>query len=505
MRETTDSQTVQSRQSQDKQQSQSQNWRQGPPQSQHSSERFDDEFDYNLLRGIEEPYHIDRHRDSSNNEADNRPFRSDNNGHNRPINGDSASKEIILNFDEDNDNGRHNNHYNDPSYDNNHNHYPNEDRRERNFNNDNRNYNSNGRRFNDRGPYNFNRNNNNNIRDANYNFNNYNRPDFRENVKRIKLPGSVMDSIAQNTSLSLKILSVESLERKFTDALREYSISERNKRFNTVAFKTSTQFKHETIENLVGQEWKSKLSEKIETQWPDRYHQNIQLATREKRDQFIQLIHTKTNPLNQLETSLVKTPFEELHYSRKKVRLEISKVPLWINIQDIEEKIKSYVSAKGNMSEFKEGKPYRSVPDGMTRVVIWSVDAQAFEDIFDNMTSGLSFYNPADKQSRTLYPKIGCRPWSCRSCHFLGGGQHPPKCNKKSCSRCGDPRHMARDCSSHTTQCTNCNQEGHLATDIHCPIYFRETFKEIKRVDIPLSYLENGLKRFYLYKLLSYK
>ena len=64
---------------------------------------------------------------------------------------------------------------------------------------------------------------------------------------------------------------------------------------------------------------------------------------------------------------------------------------------------------------------------------------------------------------------------------------------------------MTRDCKSNIRFCPLCKRKGHRAKDTHCPTYLYELTKELKKMAIPLEWMEDKDMRMTLIKSIQLK
>lgn len=151
---------------------------------------------------------------------------------------------------------------------------------------------------------------------------------------------------------------------------------------------------------------------------------------------------------------------------------------------------------KAEFIEFKEGKPYG--PKQEIRDIRFKANANGIRALFGIGSPPSHNGRVVLLSGRAIYPKMIIKPWSCRTCYYIGP-EH--KCTGRViCVKCGRTNHMIKDCRSKLRRCANCKQNGHGVKEKTCPVYRKALGREIKRVDMPIEYLANSDMRKLLKK-----
>lgn len=202
--------------------------------------------------------------------------------------------------------------------------------------------------------------------------------------------------------------------------------------------------------------------------------------------------------LNSLNGLIAKENLEGHNFVRKEVKIEITNVRAQIKHEKIYNILKGLAKEDMFISEIKNGKLHG--PAGrQARSLMFKVNGAGFDLIFNRLNGVIPYNSPDENLTLKLIPRINVRPWSCRECYFIGPNH--TNCPGKTCAQCGSKNHITKTCSNkYQRYCTNCRKIGHRARDKHCQAYLNEVIKEIKRMDIPLGFLEDKIKRFDIIK-----
>lgn len=243
----------------------------------------------------------------------------------------------------------------------------------------------------------------------------------------------------------------------------------------------------ETIER----DWVSKREQTSVIHWADKEHAYVQFMNEATKQVFMEtaLRQREADTLLFKIIKLAIPPSDSgYHFRRREIKLEITGVRPTVIISHIDESLKRIPGTNETMiSPLREGKLH-GPPGKQIRSLMFKVNANGFRTIYSKL-NGVIPYNRLDTATKLrLYPRINARPWSCRDCYYVGPNH---QCNGKACAQCGQKGHLTKDCTSQTRFCTNCKKRGHRAKDPHCPAYLREVVKEIRRMDVPLEFLED--------------
>lgn len=311
---------------------------------------------------------------------------------------------------------------------------------------------------------------------------------------------NILDSIKEQTTNIESFTNSRTISIAIDKALRESAIKERATRDSTITIRNTEELNFQLISNLIDTEWVTGQHKAPISYWQDKLHTYAQFINKDNKLEFVAATQDTRSNLNKLKGLLIRPNNNGQQLTRKEVRLEITGVRNNIKANQIEDLLKRLSGPNTNITGFKEGKPYG--PQGNQRCIMFKVNAEAFKVIFGQLQGSLPYSNSTTNTKIKLYPKLNCRPWSCRDCLYIG-----PKheCTGRLCGNCGNKNHTTKECASKTRFCSNCKRQGHRARDAHCPIYLKEVIKEIKRMDIPVEFFEDKEKRFTLIQALNYK
>jgi len=320
--------------------------------------------------------------------------------------------------------------------------------------------------------------------------------------------GSILDAIKEQTTNIEAHTNVQQVNEAISDALKEMATNERNVRESTITIRNTEELSSNSIMEIIEKEWVNRRDQAPISYWQDKVHSFVQFLNQATKQVFMEhILSLKTKePTNDLckLISLIIGPNNYGHQlTRKEVRIEIPNVRGNIQSQLID-KILSRVKGTDKdeiITNVREGKLH-GPPGHQSRSLMFKVNAKGFETIYGKMNGVIPYARAETCTKIRLYPRINARPWSCRDCFYIGPNH---TCTGKACAQCGSKDHGAKDCRSKTRFCTNCKRRGHRARDLHCPAYIREVAKEIKRMDIPLDFIEEEEKRQQLVKALILK
>lgn len=200
-----------------------------------------------------------------------------------------------------------------------------------------------------------------------------------------------------------------------------------------------------------------------------------------------------------IREAVTKANREGYHFERKPVGVMINNVRCNIKADSIEEAINNIVEKPGTISDFKEGAPNHNVVKG--RNIFFRVNGEAFKQIFKKLDGAIPYLRRESNTRMRLFAKINCKPFQCRDCFIIG--QH--QCPGRICGQCGIKGHDTRDCKAKTRYCSNCKKPGHRARDLNCIYYLDQLAKELRKMDVPIEYLEESEHRFALIKYIQLK
>lgn len=309
---------------------------------------------------------------------------------------------------------------------------------------------------------------------------------------------SILDAIKEQTTNIEHLATSGQVQSVLAETLQEFATKERITRESTITVASSQNLSLDQVAGLIDKHWIKAKEQAPTTYWKDKEHVYVQFLNQQVKEVFLEYAAAKEE-LKRLSESIAKPDHNGHHLKRKEVRIVINGIPEHIEADKVEQTILSLAGPKATISSVRAGKPYGSGAKKMKSLML-GVNAEGYRLIY-KVIGGSIPYND-EKTRLRLFPKIACKPWSCRDCFFIGPNH---VCTGRACGQCGKVGHASRDCLSKTRYCSNCKRPGHRAKDAHCPIFLREVSKEIKRMDIPLEVLENKNKRFELIRNLAYK
>lgn len=316
--------------------------------------------------------------------------------------------------------------------------------------------------------------------------------------------GSILDVIKEQTTNIELFANRRSFDVNLSDNLKAFASKERSIRESTIGIRNVEGLDQDLIAKLIEENWVVKTTNKPPTYWKDKANTYVQFTNKEDKFRFIEdtKSFSKFPALTRLNGLISKQNRLGEHFTRKEVKFEILNVPEGVNLEKVSKLLGDLsIETNASITGFKEGKLYG--PSGRKmKSIMFKADAAGFSLVFDKLNGVIPYTSTTDNKRLKLWPRVNSRPWSCRECYFIGNDH---KCNGKACAQCGLTDHITKECKQKTRNCTNCKKYGHRAKDAHCPIYMREVLKEIKRMDIPLEYLEDEVKRFDLIKSLIFK
>lgn len=309
--------------------------------------------------------------------------------------------------------------------------------------------------------------------------------------------GSILDQIKEQTSNLEAIVTANNVVSTLADAMEDFGRRERISREATLVFKHNDEVNYDKITDLIEVNWVEAKTQAPVTYWKDKEHSYAQFANKETKLVFLDFMREKEifSPIR----GLTSPPNSEGHHlKRKPIRIIIPSVPETVKPEKLDSTLKKLATSTSSIGPLRAGKSFGTTRK--MRSLMTSVDANGFSMIFKSLGGAIP-YNEASLKIR-VYPRIACKPWSCKDCYYIGPNH---TCEGKACGQCGNRGHLTKECKTKTRYCTNCKRPGHRAKDSHCPIFVREIVKELKRMDLPLEYLESKTRRTELIKLLSYK
>lgn len=324
--------------------------------------------------------------------------------------------------------------------------------------------------------------------------------------------GSILDVIHEKTANVEQINNQQNTLRLLHEAIKLLGKRERALRESTITVCREggrlgdKRLEHNEIVEIIEKIWCQDNDQITCTYWQDKTNTYCQFIDCPSKNAFLDKLSSQATEINQnqspnielLRVAIIKPNNAGLHYTRKPARLEISNVRHNIKLDTVKDTLERLTSAIGQITDLKEGKEHK-----VTKIksIYFRTNSAGFAQLMGPLDGAIPYTNKSTQTRTRLFIKLNCRPWQCKECAAYG--QH--QCIGKCCAQCGNKGHEARDCYSRTKTCNNCKKRGHRAKDSHCPMYISETIKELRKMDIPLEYLEDKELRTTLIRALQYK
>lgn len=308
---------------------------------------------------------------------------------------------------------------------------------------------------------------------------------------------TILDVILEKTANVEHQANLSTIARTLNEAIRLNSKRERALREATISIKISDTTNREKIIETIESKWMTGKQQVPVTFWQDKEYVYCQFVSPTTKNNFLDFV-ALSGEGDVVRDNIVAANSEGLHFQRKPVRLEVANVRANIKTELIRATLDKIVANIGEIQDFKEGKMQTI---SKTRGIYFRANAACFSQLFKTLDGSVPYANKDTNTRTKLLIKINAKPWQCRDCFKIG--QH--QCEGKVCGQCGTKGHAAVDCRSKTKSCNNCKRKGHRAKDTHCPFYLNEIAKELRKMDIPLEFLEETDMRFCLIKHLQLK
>lgn len=311
---------------------------------------------------------------------------------------------------------------------------------------------------------------------------------------------SVLDVILEKASNIENESNQTKIIRILESAIMLNSKKEREVRTSTITVTMSDKTTRDVIENIADT-YLEKTNELPCTIWQDKFNCHVQFPTTFIKNSFIRELKNE-NPRKNITTDILTNMQPENadghNFTRKTVRLEIFTLSNKVDAEKTKNTLNKMCEEGGGIFEFKEGK---RGPKAKGKNFYFRVNAVGFLCIFEYHEGILPYSTRENNRvyKTNLYIRINSKPYTCRDCFKVG--QHT--CPGKICNNCSKTGHSAKDCRQMTKYCDNCTMKGHRAKDTHCPHYLNEVAKELRKMDIPLDYLEEKELRIKLIKYLQ--
>lgn len=305
--------------------------------------------------------------------------------------------------------------------------------------------------------------------------------------------GSILDSIFEKAANIEYNCNSNNIKETIADILRTSAHKEIKLRETTITLKRTEEKNHDVITKVI-EEWCEQQKQLSPTTWQDKDHSYFQFDAVETKEAVICFL----NGSSSYKDLIVKYEGDGEHFRRKPVRVIINNVRSEMRFDRIISILETATGSNTGIMEPREGKPH---PITKSRVITFKVKAEEAYILFASLDGELTYTSKEQLRRSKLTMRINVKPWQCRDCAKFG----IHKCEGKKCSNCGNNDHQAKECKNKTKFCTNCKKKGHKAKDAHCPTYLNEIAKEIRKMDIPSSFIDSASMRHRMAKFLQYK
>lgn len=305
-----------------------------------------------------------------------------------------------------------------------------------------------------------------------------------------------LDILLEKTTNIEAVSNNSTIRRNINDQLKTLAKRERSTRKQTLTF-LHDQNSQENIKEIIQKIWVNDQNEYDSIFWQDKEHIYAQFISQTAKQAFLEMLTNyigDSHDMNILKNRLINYG-QGRHFQRKPVKVVINNVKTQINISMIKKNIEK-ISMQ--FEDLKEGKIIDKI---QSRVISFKTNAEGIRILFMELDGSLPIFIPEKGLRARLNLRINTKPWQCRECGKFG--QH--QCEGKICFNCGQKGHNNQSCVSITKYCSNCKKKGHKIRDIHCPSLMIEIVKEIRKMDIPLEFLEEEETRFHFTKFIQLK
>lgn len=314
---------------------------------------------------------------------------------------------------------------------------------------------------------------------------------------------TILDQILEKATNIEKESNTNKIVRILNQAIWLNGRHERDSRKSTLAIKYDE--KDLTIEAIDAffDEWIETNERMVYCLSQDKENVNVHFALEVDKTDFLNTAGCQQQgslTLKLIQANIQPPNIYGEHFTRKRVRIEIANIKQFVDTSEVKKALEKMLGTTDHPAEFKESKASK---EQRFKAVYFRLTQEGFNILFKNH-GGKITYKKAEGSKRTrinLHAKINAKPFQCRDCFSFG--QH--KCNGKVCINCAKPGHLTKDCPSKVSYCDNCSMKGHKAKDTHCPAYLDAVACELRRMDIPLRYLEQEEDRLALIKHLRLK
>lgn len=311
--------------------------------------------------------------------------------------------------------------------------------------------------------------------------------------------GSILDIIAEKSANIEQSTNSNNVRQAINDTLRIQAKREKSTRESTITVKQNDKFNSKTISELIEKEWTEAKKQMPASYWEDKEHVYIQFISGQTKNNFLDF--ATLNLPAEFRELINKPNSNGEHIERKPINVEINSVRANIKADNIKSTLEQVLEANRNknaLQNFREGKPN---PITKARSILFKTNEQGFKVLFGLLEGTLPYVNMATNSKTRLFMKINAKPWTCRDCFAIG--RH--ECKGRLCGNCSNKDHSTKECKIRTKFCSNCKRRGHRAKEVHCPLYLNEIAKEVRKICLPIEYLEDKEMRFNLTRHLQIK
>lgn len=309
---------------------------------------------------------------------------------------------------------------------------------------------------------------------------------------------SILDLILEKTSNTEASINKLDINQYLNEQLKLMSRRERRTRESTITFELKNDTNGEALINKIEGVWLKEMNGASVSFWQSKEKLYAEFNSKESRNAFIEEIMKDRNKHATIINAMANAHGDGNFYKRLPVKYEIANVRQTFKGKIIESSIRQSVGSRAEISDFKEGEP--SGPANKRGIYFKTNDIGCFE-ITWIQDATIGYTHIAMGIRKKLLARICARPYMCKDCHQIGRHQ----CEGRVCAKCGNKGHMSKECKNKTKYCVNCKRKGHKARDLHCPTYLNETIKELRKMDISLSFYEKEDERYVLIKNLQLK
>lgn len=306
---------------------------------------------------------------------------------------------------------------------------------------------------------------------------------------------SALDVIAEKATNIEKIVQSKSVQESIAENLRLMAKREKSLRESTVTIKNSDKLSPKQTIKTIEEQYCAAKAKSSATYWQDKDNTYAQFVSRSEKNDFLDYASTSTNM--GLKEAICKPNELGEHVTRKPARIIINNVRRAIKLGLVEESLKRVLKGENSIQNLREGKANAITG---ARSILFSTNQEGLRALFGLLDGALPYFNSENDEKTRLYMKINCKPWACRDCFTFG----PHQCLGKVCANCGMAGHLTKDCRQKTRYCRNCKQKGHRAKDAICPKFLTEVAKEVRKIEIPMEFLEDPELRLNLAKNIQF-